>query len=125
MLAGFADRISVSPRLRRPVTMRERNWIEALARAPSDFSRLMRRWLDAIRDDGRPVLVMADNDDAGEAMRRKFIDELGDQVRQTVRVPDDHADFGDWWTAVGHADLEECARFVKMIETEGDRHGNP
>ena len=84
-----------------------------------------RRWLDGLRDDGRPVLVLADNDDAGEAMRRKFVDELGDQVRQTVRVPDDHADFGDWWTAVGHADLEERGRFVKMIETEGDRHGNP
>jgi len=84
-----------------------------------------RRWLDALRDDGRPVIVLADNDDAGEAMRRKFVDELGDQVVTTVRVPDDHADFGDWWTAVGHDDLEERGRFVKQIETEGDRHGNP
>ena len=84
-----------------------------------------RRWLDALREDGRPVIVLADNDDAGEAMRRKFIDELGDQVRQTVRVPDGHADFGDWWTAIGHTDSEERGRLVKQIETEGDRHGNP
>lgn len=82
-------------------------------------------WMKALRDDGRPILLLVDNDDRGEAMRQKFIDELGDQVRQTVRVPDEHNDFGDWWTAVGHADLEERARFVKMIETEGDHHGNP
>ena len=43
-----------------------------------------RRWLDAFREDSRPAIVLADHDDAGEAMRRKFIDDLGDQVRQTI-----------------------------------------
>lgn len=60
-------------------------------------------WLEALRADGRPVVVVADSDDAGHKMRTRVRDVLGDQARD-VYVPEPHNDLGDWHVAQLHRD---------------------
>ena len=69
-----------------------------------------------------PVLLFVDNDDPGKEWRDRLMDEIGDLVIPDVQVPEPFVDLGDWWTLVGHHDIEEQKRFVKQIE-EGVRRG--
>lgn len=63
------------------------------------------RWLDTLKALGRDVAVIADNDDAGEKMRARVRDALGDQARD-VFVPDGFNDLGDWHVAQLHKDRD-------------------
>ena len=82
------------------------------------------RWMDTLKALERDVAVIADNDQAGETMRARVRDVLGDKARD-VYVPAEFNDLSDWHVAELYKDhdwfrSQSSARPGDVLEQHAD-----